>query len=257
MDVRVLESKKKYEGKLFKSNVCGDVVVLEYISSKMIKVRFITTGYERFVQIGNLLDGGMRDPTFPTVYGVGWLGDKFSKNEFRQQSYICWNSLLFRCYHESSKNIRPTYDECYVSENFKCYSKFKVWCSNQIGFESTDNNNKVFALDKDILVKGNKVYSEDTCCFVPREINNLFNARKSTRNGALLGVREERGRFRSVVSRYGVRRSVGLFDTEMEAFQAYKKAKEDHIKDVANKWKDQIDPKVYDALMNYQVEITD
>lgn len=257
MDVRVLVSKKKYEGKLFKSNVCGDVVVLEYISSKMIKVRFITTGYERFVRIGNLLSGGMRDPTSPTVYGVGWLGEKFSKSEFRLQSYICWNSLLFRCYHKSSKLRSPTYHDCSVSENFKCYSKFKEWCNKQIGFGLKDDNGKVFELDKDILIKGNKRYSEDTCCFVPREINSLLNTHKNSRGGSTLGVRRSGNKFNSVISNFGVRRSLGVFDTEEQAFKAYKQAKESYIKEIAHKWKDQIDQRVYEALMNWEVDGTD
>ena len=50
---------------------------------------------------------------------------------------------------------------------------------------------------------------------------------------------------------------LGLFNTELEAFYAYKQAKETYIKEVANKWKDQIDPRVYNALMKYEVEITD
>ena len=65
------------------------------------------------------------------------------------QSYICWNSLLFRCYHKSSKLRSPTYHDCRVSENFKYYSKFKEWCNKQIGFGLKDDNGKVFALDKD------------------------------------------------------------------------------------------------------------
>ena len=50
---------------------------------------------------------------------------------------------------------------------------------------------------------------------------------------------------------------LGGFDTPEEAFLAYKQAKEAYIKEVANKWKGQIDPKVYEALMNWNVEITD
>jgi hypothetical protein len=50
---------------------------------------------------------------------------------------------------------------------------------------------------------------------------------------------------------------IGYFVTELEAFLAYKEAKEQQIKVVANRWKDQIDPRVYDALMNWEVEITD
>ena len=52
-------------------------------------------------------------------------------------------------------------------------------------------------------------------------------------------------------------RKLGVYNTPGEAFLAYKQAKEAYIKEVANKWKDQIDPRAYNALINYQVEITD
>ena len=47
------------------------------------------------------------------------------------------------------------------------------------------------------------------------------------------------------------------FNTELEAFKAYKTAKETFVKEKVNNWKSQIDPKAYEALMNYTVEITD
>ena len=50
---------------------------------------------------------------------------------------------------------------------------------------------------------------------------------------------------------------LGSFNTELEAFKAYKKAKESFVKEQAEKWKSQIDPRAYEALMSYQVEITD
>ena len=57
--------------------------------------------------------------------------------------------------------------------------------------------------------------------------------------------------------RGGGKEYLGTFDTELETFHAYKQAKEAYVKELAEKWKDQIDPRVYEALMNYQVEITD
>ena len=50
---------------------------------------------------------------------------------------------------------------------------------------------------------------------------------------------------------------MGFFNTELEAFNAYKKAKEAFIKEQASKFKSQIDPRAYNALMNYEVNITD
>ena len=55
----------------------------------------------------------------------------------------------------------------------------------------------------------------------------------------------------------GKQEYLGSFKTEIEAFNAYKQAKENRLKELANKWKSQIDPRAYNALMNYEVNITD
>ena len=50
---------------------------------------------------------------------------------------------------------------------------------------------------------------------------------------------------------------LGLFNTEIEAFNAYKIAKESFIKEQANNWKSKIDERAYNALMNYTVNTND
>ena len=141
-----------------------------------------------------------------------------------------------------------------MSDNFKYYPYFKNWCSKQVGF-----GNKGWQLDKDILIKGNKIYSEDTCCFVPAEINSLFIKCDRSRGEYPIGVNYHKRdrKYVAKISRFKEDIHLGYFYTPDEAFNAYKEAKEAYIKEVANKWKDQIDLRVYEALMNYQVEITD
>ena len=115
-------------------------------------------------------------------------------------------------------------------------------------------------LDKDLLVKGNKVYSEDSCVFIPKEINLVLTKNDTMRGEHLIGVHWNK-KASAFVARVrknkGKREYLGLFNTEIEAFNAYKIAKEAFVKEQANEWKDQIDPRAYEALMNYTVEITD
>lgn len=257
MDKRNLKAKLNYEGKLFKSNTCGDVIVLKYESSKNVLVRFVGTGYTTTVSAGNLVSGRVKDQFYPTVCGVGFLGGKFTKQDFKETSYVCWSSMLYRVFHTRTKENRPTYQDCSVSDRFKCFADFKFWCVGQVGYDSYDDKGRPFALDKDILVKGNKIYSADTCCFVPREINSLFNTHGNASGDCSLGVCKKGSKFQSSISKYGERVFLGSFLTEQEAFQAYKTSKERYIKDVANKWKDQIDIRVYEALMNWEVGVDD
>ena len=164
-----------------------------------------------------------------------------------------WYDMIKRCSDVVYKRHHTTYNECLCSENFSNISYFKEWCSTQIGFGS-----KGWTLDKDILVKGNKVYSEDTCCFVPQEINKLF-VKRGVRKQYPLGVNYHTlsGKYRSSISYNGKHKYLGLYLTPEEAFQVYKQAKEDYIKEVTNKWKDQIDPKVYEALMCWEISADD
>ena len=87
----------------------------------------------------------------------------------------------------------------------------------------------------------------------------MFLKGKKSRGDNFIGVNyHTRDKvFASNISKFGHQHHLGYFNTEMEAFYAYKQAKEDYIKEVANKWKDKIDPRVYEALMKYEVDIND
>lgn len=245
------KNKLKYENTIFKTNMCGDCIVVEYRGAKDVTVRFEDTGFETTVAMYSLQKGEVKDRLKPSFYGVGVVGEAFIKTD---PMYNTWMCMLTRCYGAAHVKENSTYKDCSVSDNFKYYPYFKEWCNNQIGFNVLDDKGKTFALDKDILVKGNKVYSEYTCCFVPPEINSLitrYTKNSSTCKGVYYNTKL--GKF----SAHLLGKYIGLFATEIEAFYAYKEAKETYIKEVANKWKDKIDPRVYEALMAWAISIDD
>ena len=238
------------EGLIFSTNNSGNCVVVNYTNYDDVTVKFVETGYETKTRMDNLKLGKVKDYLHPSIYGKGILGEGFKQSDSQSYSFQLWKNMLKRCYSEVSFKKSPSYEQCLTSETFNHYQQFKTWCNQQLGFGNTG-----WELDKDILVKGNKVYSEDTCCFVPKEINLLLVKHDKGRGNYSLGVdyHKSRKQFRARCSD----KHLGWFNTELEAFRAYKQAKEAYIKEVANKWKDQIDPKVYEALMKYEVEITD
>ena len=162
--------------------------------------------------------------------------------------------MFDRCYNPKCLDKYPTYKDCTISESFKNLDFFYNWCLDQIGF-----GNENWHLDKDILVKGNKVYSEDTCVFVPREINLALVNQKSSRGVFPLGVSYNRtfNLYHSRVRKHNKTVDLGFYTTPEDAFLAYKQAKESYLKELANIWKDKIDPRVYEALMNWEVDIDD
>ena len=244
-------------GKVCKSLNSGDFKILKYNDAKDVEIQFVKTGFETSVQLTNIRNGEIKDPYLPSVCGVGVSGSRYPYkiNGRNTKEYILWKSMLQRCYSDSFKNKRPTYKDCKVSDNFKSYEYFYEWCKSQVGFGVEG-----FELDKDLLIKGNKVYSENSCVFIPREINSVLIKSEASRGNHLLGVywSKTNKTFKAMVCKNkGKQEYLGYFKTELEAFNAYKEAKETFIKEQANKWKSQIDEKAYNALMNYTVEITD
>ena len=196
----------------------------------------------------------MKDVMKPSMYGVGVLGGVISTEERSSKVYASWNNMLKRCYSTKESAQRSSYEGCYVSNNFCNYQYFKEWYNNQIG-----HNQDGWDLDKDLLIKGNKVYTEDCCVLLPKEVNNALTQRKTYRGEYPIGVSYKplRNQYRARCNRFGKNVHLGWFSTVEDAFSAYKKAKETYLRDLATKWKDKIDHRAYEALMNYQVEITD
>ena len=192
------------------------------------------------------------------VYSVGVNDKKYPAyiQKVCTREYRIWNGMIRRCYDVSFHERNRSYIGCTVSENFKSYSYFYEWCQEQIGFE-----NEAWQLDKDILVKGNKLYSENVCLFIPQELNCLLTTSRAARGEYPLGVTYDQkvGQFcaQGCFFEEPCRKHIGYYSTASQAFLAYKTLKESFIKQQAEKWKADIDPRAYHALMNYQVEITD
>ena len=250
-------SRKDCVGKVCKSKLSGDFKIVKYNDTANVEIQFFNTGYKAVAHLGNIKNGLIKDPYSPSVYSIGILGTKYPPkiSGVQTKEYTLWKNMLKRCYSDDSKKQRPTYEGCKVSENFKSYEYFYEWCNKQIGF-----GNKDWHLDKDLLIKGNKVYSENTCVFLPKEINSLLTKREALRGENLIGVswnKTSKAFVAMVNKNKGKSEHLGYFKTEIEAFNTYKQAKETFIKEQANKFKSQIDDRAYKALMNYTVEITD
>lgn len=174
------------------------------------------------------------------------------------KEYMLWGDMVTRCYSEKMHQRRPTYRGCSVSDNFKYYSYFYDWCQNQVGF-----GKEGYQLDKDLLFKGNKVYSEFTCVFIPKCLNTLLTKSNVTRGELPLGVSLTRDTYRlKPYETYcrdgkGKRVHLGRYLTPEEAFRVYKEYKENVIKQLAEQYQDAIDLRAYNALMNYEVNIDD
>lgn len=168
------------------------------------------------------------------------------------RNYTRWSAMKARCKEGGLVQTHyETYKGCYIAYEWLTFSNFNDWCLAQ-------NKPDDYVLDKDILVKGNKCYGPEYCALVPREINNLFIKANSIRGDLPIGVSLTKyGTYEATVGKFGNNTHLGSYNTVSEAFNSYKIAKEAHIRDIANLYKDKISTNVYKALMSYVVEVDD
>lgn len=214
----------------------------------------------------NFLSGNVINPYHPTICGVGIIGNKYSccKNKKTTKEYYTWTNMLLRCFDEKYKQQNTTYKDAICCESWLLYENFYEWLHQQDNFVEWYNGDR-WAIDKDILIKGNKVYSPETCCLVPCNVNVLFVAQDNRRGSLPVGVRMSRDKVKFQVEcnnpfddTHGPE-YIGTYNTKEEAFYAYKKRKEEIIKQVAlsEYTNGNITKNTYDAMMRYEIEITD
>lgn len=238
-------------------------IIINYIKYNDIVVEFQDEyKYQYHSSMQTFKNGELKNPYDKRLSGIGYIGvGKYCSKENGKvtDSFQTWQSMIKRCYFEKQLLRDRVYFDCIVCDEWHNFQNFAKWYEENI----YECNGEEMNLDKDILIKGNRIYSPNTCVFVPKYINCLFTDSKRTRGKYPIGVdfHKQSGLFRARCSDYnhGTMKSVhlGCFNNKMDAFNAYKLYKESLIKKVANEYKEKIPIKLYNALINYKVEITD
>jgi len=156
--------------------------------------------------------------------------------------YLTWKSMMARCYDEKYQGRMPSYIGCSVVEEWHSFMNFRQWMEKQ------DWRGK--ELDKDVLLVGNKIYSPKTCIFVSHSVNGLLNHIKSKKGKLPTGAsfNKNRNKYETRCWVNGKYKNLGYFSTPEEASQAYKNAKSNEIKRVANL---QPDDKIKQGLIRH------
>ncbi len=168
------------------------------------------------------------------------------------KEYTAWCNMLKRCYSVTYLEKQPSYEGCSVSDNFKNFQYFAEWYNSQKGFDCEN-----FQLDKDLLAYGNRVYSEEYCSLLPREVNMFLSIKKKAKGDYPVGVTFDKStnRFLSAIRFRGKSVHIGRYDTSEEAFHAYKVKKVSLARFLADEYKTHIDKRAHQALLNFNLEI--
>jgi len=235
--------------------------IMDYTGVNDVMVRFFNGGHIVHTSYRNFKVGSVKSPYDKTVEGIGYWGvGEYSLTDEKGEMlprYYTWKSMLSRCYNEKYHKRRPTYIDCIVYEEWHNYQNFAKWYEEN--YYEIDGS--VMHLDKDILVKGNKIYSPEKCVFVPSRINDIFTKSRPKISDLPVGITINKGAKNKYLAQCSTEKNkssfLGHFLTLEEAFNTYKTFKEKHIKRVADEYKDKIPQVLYETMYNYEVEPTD
>ena len=223
--------------------------IIRYGACDDIDVQFLDEhGYIYYHNVyTNFKKGQIKNPYDRSIFGVGYIGDgKYGTGDAvkRTQEEYVWRGMLERCYGDKYKDVHSTYyDKCMVCEEWHNFQNFAEWYTQNFYQVGTERMH----LDKDILVKGNKLYSPDTCLIVPQRINMLF-LQKPNKYNLPSGISPmANNRYRADYNG----KKVGNYNTLEEAIQAHDNEKRKAIRNIAKEYKPVIPNKLYEALLNW------
>jgi hypothetical protein len=236
------------------------MTIIEYIDSQNVLIEFDDNihKYRKNCSYRDFKIGKPSSPYDKKIFGIGYLGAEKQIGINNDFEYSRWHHILERCYGKEITSRNITYKDCQVCEEWYNFQNFKKWFDENY----YQVNDEKMCIDKDILIKWNKIYSPNTCLIVPENINKLFVREKSRRGNTPIGVsiydNVIYARMSKVINGKWTRIEIGShYNNTEQAFYAYKKEKEKHIKEIADLYKDKIPKRLYDAMYNYIVEITD
>jgi hypothetical protein len=186
---------------------------------------------------------------------------KYKATTLEKKQHL-WNNMHTRCYNSNYHKARPGYAECTICDQWLDEETGKQAFYDFVdGHYYTLESGECVDLDKDILIKGNKVYSPETCIFAPQSINVMFEHSIGKEGRELpIGVTyidKTKNHYKASISIEGRTVALGYYSTPEEAFSIYKKHKEAAILAKADLYHDEIPEELYQAMIRWNVDPTD
>ena len=154
---------------------------------------------------------------------VGGFGINDIPGSSNEKYYKFWCNMIKRCYNKIYLSNHPSYKDTTIDNNWKYLSNFRDWY--------VDNYIDNYVLDKDIYIPDNKIYSSNTCLFVPSYINQLIINKKGKGYS-----KQKSGRYQAKISINNKDVNIGTYDTKEEAHKNYAIAKSEYIINIADEY---------------------
>jgi hypothetical protein len=249
MEEFIIKAEKR-KGLINKTKSGTEMEIVKVLSYDKIIVQFKDEfRYEKEIHYNNFKRGTVKNPYDKTNCGIGYTGEGEYKTFIggaggkHTREYNTWNDMITRCYQEDVRYKHMSYIDCTVCKEWHNFQTFAKWYHKNY----YEVNNGRMHLDKDILVENNKVYSPETCVFVPQRINMLFVSKPNKWNLPSGISMATNGKYITTYNEI----HLGTFETLETAMIHYNEEKIMHIRLAAEEYKKEIPKKLYKALYRF------
>ena len=184
-ELREKNSSKKYiSGSMWTTKHCGSLEIVGQINKRYTRPSGISTFRHFLCEFGDgflvvstataIKNGLVFNPYYKKVSGVGFIGEGAYKSRDKSgmtREYSIWKSMIYRCYSPNAFKGYPSYSDCLVDSRWHNFQNFSEDILSLEGYNRWFLNIEKMELDKDIKIKGNRLYSKDTCMFVTKKEN--------------------------------------------------------------------------------------
>lgn len=231
--------------------------IIQYKNNKQVLIEFNDDyHYQYWTKYTNFINRSITNPYDKNICSCGFIGA--GKYNSKHKAYPTWFNMIKRCYGKVTTS-NESYLGCTVDKEWHNFQNFAKWFD-----EHYYECNETLMIDKDISVKNNKVYSSKTCLLVPKTLNLIFVNSQSRKNNLPTGVsiirKGNRFKYQVFLSTSADKSTshnstvyLGMFNYADDAFLAYKKAKEQYIKNILLHYKGIVPEDVYNTIYNYEV----
>ena len=199
----------------------------------------------------NFKNGYVKNPFDKNVLGIGCIGNTTTReNNKEKKSYRMWLEMMTRCYG-NRKVTTNSYNDVIICDEWHIFENFENWF-----LENYYNiNEERMTVDKDILIKGNRIYSPTNCLIVTQYINSLFASVNFNKIRCGTCFIKNYNMYKASCKRIDSKNSfIGYYENIEDAHNAYIITKREVIRQIADKYKQeykQFPNKVYQAMINY------
>lgn len=240
-------SNSKYLNKVFTTNEGYNIKIIDINTLKNVTVVFEDGMTRSNISLSAILRGNVRNFNHRSNAGIGYIGYGKYKTSDYSVFHKIWDKIIRRVYDTKTINRRISYTKAKMCKEWENFQNFAKWCE--------ENYIEGWTIDKDLLSNpNNKIYSPSTCCFLPNDLNNILSIRTAINKKLPVGVINYKNKYRVQFSKYSYPAYYGDYNTVEEAVKIYIKYKKEYIIEVANKYKTQLKPHVYEKLINYDIK---